>query len=217
MSADGRPLICAHRGASAMLPDNSLAAFEAAIASGCDAIETDLRRRSDGRIVLAHDEADAHRKGVVDLGSLLTLADGRVQLDLELKEPGLERDLLAMIAEDRSSIVSSFQPGVLRTLRALSPELETGLIVEPPLNDDLTELAQFAGVSALMVHDSLLTADLLERAAHTGHSVWVWTVNDETRLAELIAEPLLAAVITDIPERALAIRQSLQPASQEIH
>ena len=37
------PLICAHRGASAQLPDNSLAAFEAAIAVGADMIEADVR------------------------------------------------------------------------------------------------------------------------------------------------------------------------------
>lgn len=199
-----------------MLPDNSLAALEAAIASGCEAIETDLRRGPDGRIVLAHDAADAGREDVVDLGSLLTLADGQVQLDLELKEPGLERDLLALVGEDRSSIISSFLPGVLRTVRDLAPWLETGLIVEPPVNDDLSELAQLAGARALMIDDALVTADLLERAANADHPVWVWTVNDETRLAELLADPLLTAVITDVPERALAIRETLQPAGQEI-
>jgi glycerophosphoryl diester phosphodiesterase len=40
--------------------------------------------------------------------------------------------------------------------------------------------------------------------------VWVWTVNDEPRLAQLLSEPLLSVVITDLPARAVAIRASLE-------
>jgi glycerophosphoryl diester phosphodiesterase len=207
VSRDRRPLICAHRGASATLPDNSLAAFEAAIGSGCEAIETDLRRAPDGRIVLAHDKGDAQREDVVDLDSLLALADGQIGLALELKEPGLERDLLTLIGEQHSVIVSSFLPGVVRALRELAPGLETGLLVEPPADGDLTELAQLAGAGALMVDEALLTDDLLGPAADAGLPVWVWTVNDEARLRALLAEPRLAGLITDQPERAVALRE----------
>src|SRR6476661_10038100 len=49
-------LICAHRGASAQLPDNSLAAFEAAIAVGADMIEADVRLAGH-TLVLSHDPA----------------------------------------------------------------------------------------------------------------------------------------------------------------
>jgi glycerophosphoryl diester phosphodiesterase len=52
-------LICAHRGASAQLPDNSLVAFEAAIAAGADMIEADVRRLADNTLVLSHDPAPA--------------------------------------------------------------------------------------------------------------------------------------------------------------
>ena len=50
-----RPIVCAHRGASLRLPDNSIEAFEAAIASGCEMIETDVRADRQGRPVLSHD------------------------------------------------------------------------------------------------------------------------------------------------------------------
>jgi glycerophosphoryl diester phosphodiesterase len=209
MSATRRPLICAHRGASASLPDNSLEAFEAAIASGCELIETDLRRGPDGRIVLAHDEEEALREGVVELESLLELARGRIRLDLELKEPGLERDLVGRIGDDRDSIISSFHEAALRDLHELEPSLQTGLIVEAPLDADPTILAERAGAETLIVHDALLSRKLLEDAATGGRTVWVWTVNTELRLAELLSEPLLAAVITDAPARAVAIRASL--------
>src|ERR1700756_3456866 len=49
------PLVVAHRGAWDPLPQNSLQAFERAIALGCDAIEIDVRRSADGRLVIVHD------------------------------------------------------------------------------------------------------------------------------------------------------------------
>lgn len=45
----------AHRGASATEPENTLAAFEAAIAAGADAVELDVRLTSDGSAVVLHD------------------------------------------------------------------------------------------------------------------------------------------------------------------
>ena len=49
------PRICAHRGFSAALPENSLAAFGAAVAMGADEIEFDLWPTADGEIVSFHD------------------------------------------------------------------------------------------------------------------------------------------------------------------
>ena len=45
----------AHRGACALAPENTLAAFQAALDLGCDWIETDLRLTSDDVPVLFHD------------------------------------------------------------------------------------------------------------------------------------------------------------------
>ena len=42
------PLIGAHRGATATAPENTMAAFQAAIAQHADFIETDIRRTADG-------------------------------------------------------------------------------------------------------------------------------------------------------------------------
>lgn len=50
------PLIIAHRGASAVAPENTIAAFEAAIAAGADGIEFDVRLTRDGVPVVIHDE-----------------------------------------------------------------------------------------------------------------------------------------------------------------
>jgi glycerophosphoryl diester phosphodiesterase len=50
-----QPIIFAHRGASAQAPENTLAAFELAIAQNADAIELDVKLSADGYAVVIHD------------------------------------------------------------------------------------------------------------------------------------------------------------------
>jgi len=47
--------IIAHRGASAVAPENTLAAFKEAVRLGADMIELDVRLSSDGAVVVFHD------------------------------------------------------------------------------------------------------------------------------------------------------------------
>ena len=47
--------VTAHRGAALMAPENTLAAFQAAIDAGADAIEFDVRLSADGAVVVFHD------------------------------------------------------------------------------------------------------------------------------------------------------------------
>ncbi len=50
-----QPVIFAHRGASAHAPENTIAAFELALAQNADAIELDVKLSADGRVVVIHD------------------------------------------------------------------------------------------------------------------------------------------------------------------
>ncbi len=59
-----RPLIIGHRGASAIAPENTLAAFARAMQEGADGIEFDVRLAADGVAVVIHD-ATLQRTGSV--------------------------------------------------------------------------------------------------------------------------------------------------------
>jgi glycerophosphoryl diester phosphodiesterase len=50
-----QPIIFAHRGASAHAPENTLAAFELALAENADAIELDVKLSADGHAIVIHD------------------------------------------------------------------------------------------------------------------------------------------------------------------
>jgi glycerophosphoryl diester phosphodiesterase len=103
-----RPRVIAHRGASAYRPENTLAAYELAVAQAADMIEVDLHRTRDGAVVVAHDaeleriggrgeigEATLAEVRTLDAGAgqrvptLDELLDGfgeRIPLNLELKQ-----------------------------------------------------------------------------------------------------------------------------------
>jgi len=51
-----RPLVIAHRGASGQRPENTLPAYELAVAQHADMIEIDLHRTRDAAVVITHDE-----------------------------------------------------------------------------------------------------------------------------------------------------------------
>ncbi len=50
-----RPLVLAHRGASAHAPENTLLAFELALKQGAHGIELDAKLSADGEVVVIHD------------------------------------------------------------------------------------------------------------------------------------------------------------------
>lgn len=54
--SDRTPILVAHRGASSAAPENTLAAFRAAAASGADGVEFDVQRTRDGELVVFHDD-----------------------------------------------------------------------------------------------------------------------------------------------------------------
>src|SRR2546423_4035922 len=60
LSQDALPIVVAHRGASSTETENTLPAFEAAIAAGAGAVEFDVRLTRDGYPVVLHD-ADVSR------------------------------------------------------------------------------------------------------------------------------------------------------------
>jgi glycerophosphoryl diester phosphodiesterase len=230
-----RPIVCAHRGASLQLPDNSIEAFEAAIASGCEMIETDVRADRQGRPVLSHDRLRSISPGArhgrprsrrssarprprtgrsrrpatapVTLEALLELSAGRIGLDLEIKEARVVPVLLDAIAGwDGALLLTSFDAAAIRAVRRRDPARATGLIAGPMhIGDPVTD-ALACDAQALMLAERRLTAKLL---AARSPALWVWTVNQPARLTRWLSEPAVRGVITDDPATAVVVRDSL--------
>lgn len=95
---DARPLVIAHRGASAAAAENSLEAFRLAAGLGAQWVELDTHLSADGEVVVTHDPhypqgvlvndvpADARPDGVCLLGEALDVCDaGGLGVNIEIK------------------------------------------------------------------------------------------------------------------------------------
>jgi glycerophosphoryl diester phosphodiesterase len=114
--------ISAHRGGNEVAPEGTLEAYRAAILAGVDLIEVDVRRRTDGTFVCAHDPLPGVRDPAPVPSSPVPSRsgpdpDGNVALDavllsdvldlsaahgigghIDLKEAGYEAELVAFVA-----------------------------------------------------------------------------------------------------------------------
>lgn len=227
------PWILAHRGACRVAPENSLAAFDRALAMGADGVELDVRAARDGHLVVVHDasidglpiaECDVRslrltHPFVSSLEDVLRHFAGRLFLDIELKERGHERRALNLIERYVSPadfMITSFNATSIRVIRAAAPHVKCGLLVgtrgrgarlRSRLDAALAvPRARSAGAQYLCVHWTLVDAGLLARAAGAGLSVIVWTVDDVARLRALCGDARIAAIITNVPDEAIAAR-----------
>lgn len=76
MARPSRPIVVAHRGASANIAEHTLGAYVAAIDAGADALECDVRLTADGHLVCVHDrdlKRTAASKGLVSTQNLADL------------------------------------------------------------------------------------------------------------------------------------------------
>ncbi|MEA2230136.1 MAG: glycerophosphoryl diester phosphodiesterase [Solirubrobacteraceae bacterium] len=125
-----------HKGADHIAPGNTLESFDAALAAGVDMVEFDVLPEhldGSGRLLLAHDYADATRR------TPLTLEQGLahfrqdawvgVEIDLDLKLPGYEARVVDALRDHglaERTLVSTMEESSLAVLRAAAPEIRLG-------------------------------------------------------------------------------------------
>jgi glycerophosphoryl diester phosphodiesterase len=212
-----------HRGARAYEPENTLRSFKKALELGVDAVELDLHRTRDGEIVVIHDE-DVKRttngKGAVSnltlqeikrllidkderiptLEEVFNLIDKKVKIFIELKEVGLEEQVLALVKKKdltANVVLVSFLEDALAKVRELDAEVETGLIYakhKNPVKAALELKAQWLVAFYRFTH----TANV-QKAHENGLKVLVWTVNTAEE-AEAMAKKGVDGIASDKPD-----------------
>jgi glycerophosphoryl diester phosphodiesterase len=124
LSDPSTPLIIGHRGASARAPENTLAAFELALAEGADGLEFDVRLARDGAPVVIHDATlrrTARRDGKIASLSSNALAEIDVGSWFNRRFPARARDEYSLQrVPTLAEVVDQFAP----RCRALYVELK---------------------------------------------------------------------------------------------
>lgn len=193
-----RSLRLAHRGDWRRAPENTVAAFAAAMrVPGCDGVEFDVRLSRDGVPVILHDETLARVQGrpepvgALDAAELGALGVPRLQdalaalgdspfLDVELKGDDhgpASADVLRRARGERGegALISSFHPPSLRSMAALLPGWTLWL---GTMDMEPASLAQAValGCAGVSTDWRTITPPAMRRARDLGLEVAAWTV-----------------------------------------
>lgn len=223
-SSDSSPfLIFGHRGSPREARENTLESIRAALASGADGYEIDLRLSADGLIVIFHDdeldhdpvEALTHQRmcdrsmiPIPQLGEIGIELRSAQHIVLEVKMRGFEEQILETIDEWDGVILSSFNHRVIARFQQLGCRAELGLVISAYITGAAAYAADF-GVRWYFPHRRFVDEAIVESMRERAIGVVAWTANRHTCWERLRALGC-AGVITDVPREAVTWRRSLQ-------
>jgi len=233
---DKKLRLVGHKGADAIASGNTLESFRAAVEAGVDTIEFDVIWLQDAHLpleqrhplVVAHDWEDAGSRTPLKLtealDAFLEPPLDRVEIDLDLKLPGREEEVVAAIVERdllERAMVSTMEMHSLKRILELEPQLRRGWTF-PKTSRDWTKkpwarpvlpialqgmrlqlpglaaqkLPQF-GVFAMWVYHPLVSARLARICDLAGVELIAWTVDEERRMRKLVELGVTGLVSND--------------------
>jgi glycerophosphoryl diester phosphodiesterase len=216
------PIAIAHRGDPIAARENTLAAFASAVRQGADMVEIDLRRTSDGEIVVLHDPTLARlwgldrKVGELDLAAVRSLGrdeeriptfrDVLAQVGVPLMVDFTGGDVVegALLAAreagamDRSLFVSG-NVKALRCLRQQAPEARIGLtwVAQDPPPPVLLEELEAEYWNPMF---RLVTPERVGAVHRLGRKVSTWTVDKPRHMSRVIEAGVDAVVSNRIGE-----------------
>lgn len=200
----------AHRGASEYYPENTLISFCHGLLMGANGIETDLRRTKDGVIVLFHDKTlkrvcgeegsvsdytweelqkfTVKKDGFADRilrfeDFLFLFARRHVTFAIELKDPGLEEEVAALLRKygmATKTVVTSFEFDYIKAFKEYAGEFRVGHLI-PAEKVDEEELRRLAEIGADEICPSAegLTEEMVRRWHGLGFRVRAYGMKPE--------------------------------------
>lgn len=231
------PDAISHRGLRATAPENSLPAFEAALAQGAQAVELDVHSTIDGTVVVHHDFdvtidgattaiarvdsktlSRARLAGdtpIPTLDQTLEALLGRARVYIEIKPTGIETDVVRCLKRHLHFVenyaVHSFDHRVVKRVFEMMPSVRTGILqVGYPI--DSAAAMRAAGATDLWQHvdfvDDRLVADVHSRRGR----LIVWTANNPSQWQKL-ADLGVDGVCTDNVDEYIAWRNARTPSN----
>lgn len=220
-----KPLVIAHRGASSIALENSLAAFRAAAGQGADGVELDVHATIDGEVVVHHDpsvlglpiaQARWRDLATVPLANgepiptlaqaLAVLGKLRVFVEVKVLDPRWDDRLLAALdggPNPGGYAVHSFAFHVVRRLGQKRPTLLRGVLSEVATRNPKQTLED-ASARTLWQERATLDEPLVKTVHDLGASIIAWTVDNPGEMERLVRWGV-DGICTNRPERARPI------------
>lgn len=214
-----------HRGAAGHAPENTLAALELAIKYGVDMVEFDVRRSTDGALVLFHDDSvdrTTNGKGRIEelllsvlreldagggeriplLEEALACLSGRAGAMIELKVRGIAADVCAKVqgADFHGTVIyaSFFHEELLSVRRLIGDALTLALIEDAPIHSTAFAIEAQATHAGLALN--AVTPALVKALQDQGIKVFVYTVDEPDDIARM-KQLGVDGIISNFPDR----------------
>ncbi|MGL5831289.1 MAG: glycerophosphodiester phosphodiesterase [Candidatus Altimarinota bacterium] len=237
--------IIGHRGCDSAGQENTVAAFLKAVELGAEWVEMDIRKTRDGVLIVWHDidvaglrvrgtlleelkEMTESEEMILEtLEEVLKALEGKVKLDIELKESGYESEVVDLVLKyftPMEFLVKSFLDESVMVVKSGYPAVKAGLLLGQRRRGDESlktylkrrwseffpwKRAEKCAADFLGVHWGLCKFGLHKKAARKGYAVQVWTLNSAKRIKEFMLSYAVSGIVTDKPELALKIRKDL--------
>lgn len=224
---DSRPLVIAHRGASAVRQQNTLEAFRLAVEMGSDWVELDVRRSADDVLIISHDahlpdgrfivehNYDALPEWLPTLAEALDACEGakvNVEIKNEPDDPDYDAEhqisdavvgLALAFRDPQDLLITSFNLDTVKRIKAVNDTIRVGYVTGNDILQVqmLLDHAVEVGMSVIVPYDDTVDRRFIERAHQVGLVVYPWTVNDRDRMVELL-EAGVDGFVTDVPDVA---------------
>jgi glycerophosphoryl diester phosphodiesterase len=229
------PLIIAHRGGASLARENTIAAFEEAIALPADLIELDVRATQDNVLIIHHDAAIQQQpiealtwaevqqldSEVPTLEEAIACCKGRIRLDVEIKEPGYEAKVVQQLQRhllEHEFVITSFYLAVIRAVKESSSlKVSIGFLMDDETlmalaeEEFLGQYLQAMGVEFVAPSWQILDSPVLQKLIPAQMPFWVWTVNDIETMQKLLRNERVEAIVTDQPKLGLQLREGVPP------
>jgi len=217
-----KPLVIAHRGASSIELENSLAAFRAAAGQGADGVELDVHATIDGEIVVHHDPsvmglaiAQARTRDLAAIRlpngepiptlaqALHVLGQLKVFVEVKVLDPRWDDRLLATLDRGPNPggyAVHSFDSHVVRRLGEKRSSLPRGVLSEVPSQSPRQTLED-ALAQTLWQERTTLDEQLVKTVHGLRAQIIAWTVDNPSDMERFVRWGV-DGICTNHPERA---------------
>lgn len=202
--------VIGHRGAAALAPENTWESFDIALSLGVDAIETDVRATSDRKLILFHDDdldRTTNGKGAPHLApwSVINTLDAGswfdkkfqgakvpllqesllrygnlTQLVVEIKQPGIELEVLKIVDELQligNVTFTSFEFEVAKRIKAEYPNAKVGYLTSDIRDENIRRVID-AKLDQFCPPANAVSPGLVQRWKNQGVEVRAWGVSN---------------------------------------
>jgi len=212
-----------HRGAKGYEPENTLLSIKKAIEQGVNAVEIDVHRTKDNKIVVIHDDKvdrttdgkgfvkdmtleqlkklDAGKKEKIPtLQEVIDLVKGKIKLIVEIKQKNIYPEIARIIKNNgmyENCYVISFWHDEIKKIKEFDENIHTGvLMVGCPVS---LGFARNIKAEALVMNYQYVDSDFVEMCHEDNLKVFVWNINEKELIKEYV-KMRVDGISSDFPD-----------------